>query len=67
MKLKILKFIKFYNLHLILLEIKIYILFTCIISIIMMIPENMDEEGLEYPEDDLDQMLDDELEVINYQ
>ena len=31
----------------------------------MMIPDNMDEEGLEYPEDDLDQMLDDELEVIN--
>ena len=33
--------------------------------IILMIPENMEEEGLEYPEHDLDQMLDDELEVIN--
>ena len=28
-----------------------------------MIAESMIEEGLIYPEDDLDQMLDDELEV----
>ena len=28
-----------------------------------MITERMDETGLDYPEEDLDQMLDDELEV----